>query len=411
MVVLQETIGREALIALSNQYDSVADALMELIDNPFDYRKGRHLTVDIRLNKSRDEIVVLDTGGQGMGAADLRDWISWGTGHEHLTTDIGQWHVGGKLAAIYLAEALEIIVRRSESNEILRFYDAHWGSRTVLLFTSPEILEQRQLPKLLSEVEANAGFTYVRLRGLKPRRYEAGILKAKLSNTYRTLLLQGHCTIKVDGVQVDPLDIPFAPSYVDRAVDIPSRKLEGGVTVKGRLWITDREKFKIGRGVGLKAGVRTVFNGRLITDGEEFTHYLAGRGSLQRLVGEIEINHLRPNTTKDGWDRDSHGWIAVQEFMHEQMQPLVTFLNSLNEGNSVSRQQRKRAENVRHSVEATLKRIQFYHSSSPGSLPGGDGVAPGGRAKAQARSGSPEPSETSRSRGEVRNRTEPPKTR
>jgi hypothetical protein len=408
--VLEETIGRQALIALSNQYDSVADALLEIIDNPFDYRRGRKLGIDIRIDKGRDSIIVLDHGGEGMDAAALADWMAWGTGHEHRETDIGQYHVGGKLAVIYLAESVEIICRKAGASEIFKFSDPAWGVRTTLYSGHPETITPAQLPGDLAEIHAqdpSCGFTRIRLSKLKAHRYEVAILEAKLANAYRTLLRSGGARISVNKQEVTPLDIPYAPSYTDREIGIPVTKLDGGVTVRGPLWITDREKFKVGRGVGLKAGVRTVFNGRLITDGEEFNHYLAGRGSLQRLVGEIEIQRLRPNTTKDGWDRSDPKWVALESFMHEQMQPLVAFLNSLIEGRPVNRQQQKRAESVRRSVEETLKRMRQYPGTATGQ-PGEDQVAPGGRRPPVASDDDkPEPDRT-RDRGEVKNRTVPP---
>lgn len=410
MTVLQETIGRQALIALSNQYGSVADALMELIDNPFDYRRGRHLTVEITIDKAHDSVIVFDHGGEGMGEDALRDWIAWGTGHTHSSQDIGQFHVGGKLAAIYLAESLEIISRRAGEGTVFRFHDPHWGSRTTLFSGQLERLSlddrlEAAIRRVL-DADRQRGFTYVRLRKLKAHRYELGVLEAKLANTYRSLLLDRKCTLIINGVRVQELDIPYAPSYRDREIVIPATKLGHGVTVKGRIWITDRDKFKVGRGIGLRAGVRTVFNGRLITDGEEFDHYLAGRGSLQRLVGEIELSHIRPNTTKDGWDTDSPEWRAVHNFMHGEMQPLVAFLNQLIEGKVVSRQQRKRAENVRRSVEETLRRLRAT-ADSAGSLPGLDGVGQGGRASPQPRQPQPEP-QSHREKGDVRERTPAP---
>lgn len=125
MTTLRETIGREALLALASNYSSVSEALMELIDNPFDYRYGRHLRVEVTVDKRRDSIRVLDHGGEGMNAGGLSDWIAWGTGHEHNASDIGQYHVGGKLAAIYLAESVEIVCRRSGEREVWRFSDDH----------------------------------------------------------------------------------------------------------------------------------------------------------------------------------------------------------------------------------------------------------------------------------------------
>lgn len=410
MKPLQETIGRQALIALSNQYGSVADALMEMIDNPFDYRRGRHLTVEVYVDKAKDEIRVLDHGGEGIGEAALRDWIAWGTGHEHSGEDIGRFHVGGKLAAIYLSESLEIVSRKTGERDVLLFKDPHWGSRIALFQGAPEVLDlDARLGAPIRAILDNnrqAGFAQIRMKGLKPHRYEVGILEAKLANTYRQLLIEKKCTILVNGTPIRPLEIPYAENYRGREIVIPTTNVGQGVTVKGRIWITDREKFKVGRGIGLKAGVRTIFNGRLITDGEEFDHYLAGRGSLQRLVGEIELSRIRPNTTKDGWDQDSPQWRAVHTFMNQQMQPLVTFLNSVIEGSAVSRQQRKRAENVRRSVEETFKRIRLQGRQHGGAL-APDDVAPGGRAPAEPRGGE-ETNTTGRTRGAVTQRTEPP---
>lgn len=408
--MLNETVGRAALLALSNQYKSMADAIMEIVDNPFDYRRGRHLTIEISVDKGRDEIVVLDRGGEGMDAPALQDWIGWGTGHVHADTDIGQWHVGGKLACIYLAKGLEIISRKAGNATTYRFCDPEWGTRTQLYRGELEELTPAGVPSQLRHRggldSPDAGFTFVRLQGLKAHRYERKLVEAKLANAYRLLLEQGGCSIKLDGTEIAALEIPYAPSYRSREIVIPTTKLDTGVTVNGRIWITDRDKFKVGRGVGLSAGIRTVFNGRLITDGEEFGHYLAGRGSLQRLVGEIQINHLRPNTTKDNWDTDSPGWAAIRDFMREQMQPLVAFLNSLVEARPVSREQRKRAEETRRAVEETLRRVERALAPGFGVLAEASEL-PLGRKPPTPR-GDPLPDDVGRVRGPVRERTDPP---
>ncbi len=44
---VKETISRQAILAFANTYSNMTDALMEIIDNPFDYRKGREIRVDI----------------------------------------------------------------------------------------------------------------------------------------------------------------------------------------------------------------------------------------------------------------------------------------------------------------------------------------------------------------------------
>ena len=51
MATISESIGREALLAFASQYSSMSEALMELIDNPFDYRRGRRLTVEVTIDK------------------------------------------------------------------------------------------------------------------------------------------------------------------------------------------------------------------------------------------------------------------------------------------------------------------------------------------------------------------------
>ena len=99
---LSESIGRQALIALSNQYASVTQAIMELVDNPFDYRRGSHLTVKVTINKTKGVIRVLDFGGLGMNDQGLVEWIRWGEGPRHSPNDIGQYHVGGKHRIITL---------------------------------------------------------------------------------------------------------------------------------------------------------------------------------------------------------------------------------------------------------------------------------------------------------------------
>ena len=406
-MTISESIGREALLAFASQYSSMPEALMELIDNPFDYRRGRRLTVAITIDKRHDFIRVLDDGGEGMNADGLAEWIGWGTGHKHAATDIGQYHVGGKLAAIYLAESLEIICRRSGEDEIWRFADPHWGTRTDLFSGNPEALGEDGVPGDLSQTAASVGvgFTCVTLHRLKPHRYEQQILAAKLANTYRTLIANGDCSIVLNGNEVPALDIPVSKSFLP--TEIPTTRLDRGVKVRGRVWVTDRDRLPAGRGVSIKAGIRTVFNGRTVTEGEEFGHYLAGRGTLQRLVGEIQVTGVRPNTTKTGWHQDSPEWLTIERFMHEQMGSLVAELNNLGDAKPISREQKKRAESVRRRIAAALKQLG-ERGTALGRILEGDADAPGGR-KPAVPSGQPrEQGHANGSRSEPRDRTEPP---
>lgn len=410
VTTLSESIGRQALIAVSNQYASVKEAIMELVDNPFDYRRGSHLTVEVTIDKAKSLIRVLDFGGLGMDDQGLSQWIRWGEGPQHSDTDIGQYRVGGKLAGIYLAEEIDIVCRKKGKTAVWRFRDPHWGSRTTLLqnhdVSQLTFGEACRLVPELSHITEGTGFTCVTLRKLKPHRHEPAILINALADTYRVLLEEKGCTIRVNGKTVDPLAIP--ESSVFQPIEIRRTKLSGGVTVRGKIWVMDRDRMPTGRGIAIPAGIRTVFNGRLVTSGEQFGHYLAGRGPLQRLIGEIQIEHFRPNTTKTDWDKDSPEWSAIHEFMNGQMRPVVAFLNRLGESRPVPREQKKRAEGVRRRIEAALRRLAAE------GVPGfrglrGETDAPGGRKPA-----SPAPGESiqkkanDHERGKVKERTPPP---
>src|SRR5712692_10029247 len=108
---------------------------------------------------------ILDFGGRGMNNIDLAEWIQWGEGKEHKATDIGPYHVGGKLAAIYLAHGIDIISRRAGEETLWRFTDPHWGETTALLedsrLDSISWSDACRLVPELSRVPRGAGFTSV----------------------------------------------------------------------------------------------------------------------------------------------------------------------------------------------------------------------------------------------------------
>ena len=133
----EERYSRAAFISFASNYNSAAEAIMELVDNPIDYRghDTLHISVDVDFNVKNPgmpngRISIRDWGGQGMNFSDLRNWLFWGAGENHDETQIGQFHVGGKLAAIYLSEKLQVTCRRRGEDQIWYFGDEHWGSRT-----------------------------------------------------------------------------------------------------------------------------------------------------------------------------------------------------------------------------------------------------------------------------------------
>ena len=359
---LTESIGRSALLAASVNYRSVADALMELIDNPIDKRKGRKIVIDVGIDKKKDGVTILDVGGEGMDDAGLQEWILWGEGVSHSSGDIGQYHIGGKLAAIYLAESLEIRCRKAGDNQIWRFVDAHWGSRTETLRDEPI---QRMAASSISwprsiQPSDKDGFTQVTLKELKEHRYEIDRLINILADTYRSLIQEGKCVIRVNGTVIEPIAVPWATS-VDPVV-IPPTRLGRNVVVSGKIGAIDRERLPSRYNL-MPMGIRTEFNGRKITDSEEFRHNLRGRNPLGRLYGEIKIavfgNGFKPNQLKNGWPTDSPEWTAVEEFVHEQMRPVINQLNSITSARRVTREERKWASRAAERIGNAIKRLHL----------------------------------------------------
>ncbi len=408
MVSISESIGRSALLAAASNYQSVAEALMELIDNPFDKRRGRHLAISIWIEKKNDRITITDSGGEGMNEKGLQEWIRWGEGEQHAIGDIGQYHVGGKLAAVYLADALEIICRKSGESKIWRFFDPRWGSRTEVLDTS-QLTEVRQRDLLWrdSVPSRDIGFTEITLTKLKPNRYDVGILRERLSDTYRSLIENNECTIRVDGKTIITRRIPWSSTIT--VIEIPKADVCQGVKISGRIGAIDRDQIPDGRGIRIPAGIRTEFNGRKISDGEEFGHKLSGKGNLQRVYGEIEIRGraLKPNQLKNGWPRDGEAWTALEAYIHECMQPIVSHLNKLSDTRPASREERKRASNARRRVQTALKRLERLRNLSGRDLLG-EHTASRGRKSPSSREELPPKSEPTNTRGPTKNPTPPP---
>ncbi len=411
MTAITESFGRSAMLAVANNYKSVAEALMELIDNPFDKRRGRRLTISITIDKKHDRVTITDEGGEGMNDQGLQDWILWGEGPQHAAGDIGQYHIGGKSAAIYLAEGLEIVCRKSGEEEIWRFHDPCWGSREEALDSSPITnLPQSALRWPHQAPPPGTGFTKVTLSGLRKNRYEVGILSGRLADTYRSLIERDECTIQVNGKAVATRAIPWSSS-ID-IVKIPRIEVFPGVRVVGQVGAIDRDRVPDARGSRITAGVRTEFNGRKITDGEEFEHKLSGKGNLQRVYGEIEIRGrgLKPNLVKTGWSQDSDAWTALEKFMHERMQPVVTHLGRISESRPASREERKRANSARRRVQEAFRKLQSLHlpHSQNGREPSGEGTGPGGRKRPEREGTTRTEASSTRKRRPITERTPPP---
>jgi len=370
---IREVIGRSALLAAASNYQSIVEALMELIDNPFDHRDGRRLTIDVWIDKQGDQVQVIDQGGEGMDNSRLQEWIYWGEGPAHQVADIGQYRIGGKLAAIYLAEELEIVCRRAGDRAIWKFYDPRWGSRTETLKTGIVQTRSETLRGWRGDdLDPETGFVRVTLRGLKRHRYDSERLRSRLADAYELLLRRGDCVIRVNGAPVTPASVPWASDVeivqiTPEMLDLNDRDLR----VSGRIGALDRALLGKGRAAQVRPGVKTAFNGRKISDGETFGHNLEMRNTLRRLYGQIDIrgSWLLPNQLKNGWSRDSEAWELLQEFMHEQMRGVVQRLRELADDHTPTQKEQARAERALRRVERAARGLQRRLEAEGGRTP------------------------------------------
>lgn len=324
----RERISRQALISFATNYNSASEALMELIDNPIDYRGDRQLQVEIEIDKRNDRISIRDYGGEGMDLDGLRNWLNWGGGDAHDLEDIGQFHVGGKLAAMYLARKIQLTCRRAGDDRIWHFNDEDWGTREE--FVDAEIREITQLSPStwISQLDPGAGFVQVTLSGLQQHGFDTDVLRARITDTYEHLIERGQIVISVNQVTLSAYSLPWLQTIPRR--EIGPIEVQPLVFVDGFIGALDRRQLPSGQSERIPPGIRTTFNGRKVSDGETFGINLGGRGTSQRLFGTIEISGggFRPNQNKTGWDVDSEPWGKITDQVVPVMREILADLSS-----------------------------------------------------------------------------------
>lgn len=360
-----------AKMAMEN-FPTVADAIFELVDNPIDYRRGRKLSIDITVDKSKDAIVVQDVGGEGMDAEGISDWLNWGSGHPHASADIGMYHQGGKAACGYLADSLRLYAKAAGRPEVWKLEDPLWGSRDYWMnWGSPTRLGNlSELPQKLRNCPQESGFVRIELWNLREKRFNLESLRWRLSNTYRHLLSSGAIEINLlgGGGQVEPLKLPLSSAFERRDVRIP---LPSGRTLSGWVGRLDRDAVVASGKRRIPGGLRCLFQGRLISEGEFFGYYAEGKGLLASLIGEVHINHIKkllPN--KGGFQTDSPEWEEVERTMSDYLRPIIAEFRRAAERQTVTREERKRAANVRDQLREALRAVgNGAASKSGGSAP------------------------------------------
>lgn len=379
-------------------FPTVADAIFEIADNPLDYRHGRPLVIEITIDKDGDRIVVEDRGGEGMDSDGIADWLRWGTGHPHAAGDIGKYHKGGKAACGYLGQSIEILTRRAGQTDVWRLVDTRWKDRPDWADFGEPTPYPGPIPRHLSALPREVGFTRMAITNLEERRYNVADLKWMLGNTYRRLIAEKAVTFLLNGEEVEPLELPLSTAFKERREVVTT---QSGRRIKVWIGRLDRDAVKSGPH-RIQGGVRMLFQRRLIGEGEYFGHHAEGKGLLASLIGEAEMNHLEPLSNKTGFKRGTLAWDEAEEAMRAYLAPIIADFRRAAEEHPVTREERKRAALVRRQLATALSQLATGNSA------GGSGASRDGRRRPEKGGEEAERADTGRTRRPPTPRTEAP---
>ena len=371
----KEEASRALALVAMGDFPTAADAFFELVDNPIDYRRGRKLHIDLRIDRGHDLISITDWGGEGMDAKGIADWLNWGSGHPHTERDIGQYHKGGKAACGYLANSVRIFARRAGQREVWRFEDLGWKLRNDWTDFGEPLPYVGALPSAVAGLPEDVGFTHIELFNLADdRRYEVERLKWRLANTYRKLLQDQVLQIAVDGKTLQPIHLPLSSALERIDLQLP---LSSGRRIRGWVGRLDRDALQssINRVPG---GIRCLFQGRLVREGEFFGYHAEGKGLLAALIGEIELSHLKPLSNKTDFNRGTKDWVEVETAVNDWLRPIIAEFRRAGETHAISREARKRLNQVRRQLSEAMRELATGGrlGNNPTAAPSADGRKP-----------------------------------
>jgi hypothetical protein len=303
-VTVRERIDPAITASLFANYRSSADAVMELVDNAIDSRlKGSLLEVLLQVHSSH--LVIETRGGEGMGPTDLeRRYLRWGGSSKRGRNLLGQYGQGGKAAIGHLGTSFTVEASRPGDETAWRFADADYRDRTKLKTYELKVVNKRVPP--------GQGYVRIRIDGVD-KRLDPRRLSARLSDTYRPLVVRAELKMSINGVRVEALPINFQEEhhFAVRAA---------GTTIRGWYGLAEPES----RGVDYIPGLRCYKLGRLIAGGEFFGHPNAVQVSgMARLVGEVDLAPVPLMMNKSDFARDGPEWTAVEERMHALLAPIA----------------------------------------------------------------------------------------
>lgn len=290
-----ELIERATLRAVESEmsnYKTPMEAVLELIDNAVDdLIPGQPLNISIRLG--RREIHIYNEGGQGMDLEGLRDYLSWGHSDKADQQKIGRFGIGGKAAAGFLGNNIQIRASAQGSEEQYLFRDRNWA-------TKDEVMERTHQVEVMPAHKVNEGYFDLTITDLRKGAISPTQLAETLGDVYKPLLENAGVGITINKVPVLPREISYLETDPEVA-PVQDLILMNGFNEPIRVK-------KIGilePGQRVKPGIRLYYRGRLV-ESEQFFGLPspAQLPQASRFVGEIYLDSLAVTTAKTAFIRD-----------------------------------------------------------------------------------------------------------
>lgn len=344
-IELEEKLSRKILRPVFAQFQSLSEALLELVDNAFDefdgFHGGNHLEVDIWITKN--SITIVNSGGKGMGPVELQTWLEWGDTHK--TNVIGEYGQGGKAAMGYLGNSWVVQCKRWDEQWLWEIRENDWSD------TSVDHKKYKAVPTKFND-KPNTGYCNFQIRKLKKHRLDMKRIKETLANTYRKLLEDGKATITINSEPISPLLLPLYDGYEIQSF---KQKAPNHMLLEGWIGRLKRDA-RVKDSAKIVGGMRLLRKGRLIKEGEYFGHRdFRYKASLGTLIGEVELPKVTVLPNKTGFDTDSSDWEEVRKSMYKILKPHIDDLLSEREEDIVSREEKKRVSAARLIMIEALK--------------------------------------------------------
>lgn len=295
-------------------------AISELAANSFDARVAdEKVEIQIRLHSTHIEI---EDNGRGMSLQVLGQALTLGasTSISKNQARKGLFGLGLKVACASMGRKYVIITKDLDSS---RTFTAEVDLEDLMLNDSGN---WKIVPYEMSEEESKAFFgekasgTIVRIEKLKPGVKgfvsNPGTLHKKLLETYGAHLKSGD-KIRIGDNDIEPRNPKLVSKYtlnIDVTIDVPST----GKQIKIQGWGGILPEFRNAGDYGFH-----LFRNQQLIVSHLKSPWLRPHNTLSRVVGELEIQGIPTNFSKDGFDVNSEEWELASDRMIEIVKPLA----------------------------------------------------------------------------------------